>query len=65
MLMEKASKVNALIVLPEGTEDRILKAARIITKQKIAKIVLLGKEEYMFLETVQLIVFLTQKSFLR
>lgn len=45
MLMEKASKVNALIVLPEGTEDRILKAARIITKQKIAKIVLLGKEE--------------------
>ncbi len=45
MLMEKASKVNALIVLPEGTEDRILKAARIITKQKIARIILLGKEK--------------------
>jgi len=48
MLMEKASKVNALIVLPEGTEERILKAARIITKQKIAKVILLGKEEEIF-----------------
>lgn len=45
MLMEKARKVEGVIVLPEGTEERILKAARIITKQKIAKIILLGNED--------------------
>ncbi len=45
MLMEKASKVKAIIVLPEGTEGKILKAARIITKQKIAEIVILGNKD--------------------
>lgn len=45
MLMEKSQKTNATIVLAEGTEPRVLKAARIVTKQKIAKIILLGNQQ--------------------
>jgi len=32
-------------VLPEGTDERVLKAAEIITKEKLAKVVLLGNPE--------------------
>ncbi|NLZ54698.1 MAG: phosphate acetyltransferase [Thermoanaerobacteraceae bacterium] len=33
------------IVLPEATDERVIKAAEIISKEKIAKIVLLGNQE--------------------
>lgn len=32
-------------MLPEGTDERVLKAAEIITKEKLAKVVLLGNPE--------------------
>ena len=36
-IREKAKKEGKHIVLPEGTEKRTVKAAEIITKEKIAK----------------------------
>lgn len=44
-IKEKAKKNNRTIVLAEGTEERTVKAASIITKEGLAKIVLLGDEE--------------------
>ena len=44
-IKEKAKVKNAVIVLPEGTEERTVKAAAIISKEGIAKVILLGKEE--------------------
>lgn len=44
-IMERASKLGKKIVLAEGEEERIIRAAEIITKKKIAKIVLLGDEQ--------------------
>jgi phosphate acetyltransferase len=41
----KAKKLNKTIVLPESDDLRILKAAELITKSKIAKIILIGEEE--------------------
>ncbi|MEL7622626.1 MAG: phosphate acetyltransferase [Clostridiales bacterium] len=41
-IREKAKAEQKHIVLPEGTEKRTVKAAEIITKEKIAKITLLG-----------------------
>ena len=38
----KAKKINKRIVLPEGTSERTLKAADIILKEGIAKLILLG-----------------------
>lgn len=40
-----AQKANKCIVLPEGTEERTLKAADIILKEKIARLILLGNKE--------------------
>lgn len=40
----KAKTKNKTVVLAEGTEERTVKAASIITAEKIAKIVLLGDE---------------------
>lgn len=40
----KAQKNNRTIVLAEGTEERTVKAAGIITREGIAKIILLGAE---------------------
>lgn len=40
-MTEKARKMGKTLVLPEGTEPRTLKAARIVTDQKIAKKVFL------------------------
>jgi phosphate acetyltransferase len=40
-----AVKHNMRIVLPEGTEPRTLKAAEIILKEKIARLILLGNKE--------------------
>ncbi|MCK5736358.1 MAG: phosphate acetyltransferase, partial [Spirochaetaceae bacterium] len=45
-MTEKARKMGKTLVLPEGTESRNLKAARIVTDQKIAKMVILvGKTD--------------------
>lgn len=41
----KARKLNKTIVLPETNDIRILKAAEIITKSHLAKIVLVGSED--------------------
>ena len=41
----KARKLNKTIVLPETEDIRILKAAEIITKSHLAKIVLIGNKE--------------------
>ncbi len=43
-IIKNASKLNRTIVLAEGEEPRIINAARMITDQKIAKIILLGDE---------------------
>lgn len=43
-LHQKAVKAGKTIVLPEGCESRTLKAAEIITKEKLAKVILVGVE---------------------
>lgn len=40
----KARTINKTVVLAEGTEERTVKAAGIITREKIANIILLGDE---------------------
>jgi phosphate acetyltransferase len=44
-IKESAKKANKKIVLPEGEEERTLKAADIITEKSIASIVLLGNKD--------------------
>jgi len=45
-MTDKARKMGKTLVLPEGTEPRTLKAARIVTDREIAKMVtLVGEEE--------------------
>ena len=44
-IRQRAKKSPKTIVLPEATDERVLKAAEIITKEKIAKLVLLGNKE--------------------
>lgn len=39
-----AIKLNKCIVLPEGTEERTLKAANLILQEKIARVILLGNK---------------------
>ncbi|MBA4406522.1 phosphate acetyltransferase [bacterium] len=41
----KASQRKKTIVLPESHDERVLKAAEVLTKQKIASIITLGNEE--------------------
>ena len=41
-IKENAKKANKTIVLPEGEEERTLKAADIVLKEGYANIVLLG-----------------------
>ncbi len=43
--IERASKLNKTIVLPEGEEDRISRAAAVIQANGIANVILLGDEE--------------------
>ena len=45
MLMEQAAKDVQRVVLPEGTCDRILRAASILQQRGVANIVLLGPED--------------------
>lgn len=42
---EKACTLNRKVVLPEGTEPRTVKAAAIIAKEKLAQVILLGKND--------------------
>ena len=44
-LRSKASQGKKTIVLPESHDERILRAAEILTKEKIASIITLGNEE--------------------
>ena len=44
-IIKKATKLGKTIVLPEGEEPRIIEAARCITDNKIAKVILLGDRE--------------------
>ncbi len=44
-LAEKAKLLQKTVVLPEGSDIRVLEAANIINKEKIAKIILLGNKD--------------------
>ncbi|CCH50388.1 phosphate acetyltransferase [Pseudodesulfovibrio piezophilus] len=44
-LFDKASRDKQRIVLPEGTVERILRAADILLRRGVAEIILLGREE--------------------
>ena len=44
-IKENAAKKNKTIVLPESHDDRVLKAAEILVKEKIVSVVTLGNEE--------------------
>jgi len=44
-IWNKAKRLNKTIVLPETEDARILKAAEIIIKSKIAKLILIGEED--------------------
>jgi phosphate acetyltransferase len=44
-ILEKASKRRKTIILPESTDERVLKAAEVLTKSKIVSVITLGKEE--------------------
>ena len=44
-IRQRAKKSPKTIVLPEATDERVIKAAEIITKEHIAKIVLLVNKE--------------------
>lgn len=41
-IAEKTKKLDKTIVLPEGTEERIIKAAAIVAQKGLAKVILLG-----------------------
>ncbi|MHC1776173.1 MAG: phosphate acetyltransferase [Lentimicrobium sp.] len=43
-IRENAQKASKCIVLPEGTEERTLKAADFVLKEKIARIILIGNK---------------------
>ncbi|MFW5988555.1 MAG: phosphate acyltransferase, partial [bacterium] len=45
LLKNEAKNINKKIVLPEGNESRILKAAEKIVKQNIAEIIILGDKK--------------------
>jgi len=45
LIREKAKKNPKFIVLPEGEEPRMIKAAETIINQGIASLILLGREE--------------------
>ncbi len=47
-IKEKAKKFNKTIVLPEGFDERTLRATDIILSEKIAKIVLIGNKKTIF-----------------
>lgn len=44
-ILDRASKKHKTILLPESSDERVLKAAEILTKNNIASIITLGNEE--------------------
>jgi phosphate acetyltransferase len=44
-IWNKAKKLNKTIILPETEDIRILKATEMITKSRLAKVILIGEEE--------------------
>jgi phosphate acetyltransferase len=44
-LYSRAKKLNKTIVLPESNDPRILEAAQLINTSRLAKIILIGKED--------------------
>lgn len=44
-MLEKASKRKKTILLPESSDERVLKAAEVLTKNNIASVITLGNEE--------------------
>ena len=44
-LIERAKQASAHLVLPEGTEDRVLEAADRLSRRKVCRLTLLGPEE--------------------
>ncbi|MBU2634039.1 MAG: phosphate acetyltransferase [Nanoarchaeota archaeon] len=56
-IKKEAKKLDKLIVFPEGTESRIIKASKIIGKEKIARVLLLkkGSLEQRFNEAISLL----------
>ncbi len=53
-IKQKAKNKDKTIVLPEGTEERTLKAANVVISEKIANIILLGNEETIMKEAGKL-----------
>ena len=46
-IRERAAKLNRHIVLPEGNDERTIRAAALIAERKMARITVLGKESEM------------------
>jgi len=44
-IKEKARQTGRTVVLPEGEEERVIKAAKTLTEEKIARVVLLGDQD--------------------
>jgi phosphate acetyltransferase len=44
-IKERASQRKKIIILPESSDERVLQAAEILTKEKIVSVITLGKEE--------------------
>jgi phosphotransacetylase len=44
-IRNEAKKTLKSIVLPEGVEDRVIRAARILASEKIARPILLGDDK--------------------
>ncbi len=44
-IKEKASEKKKTIILPESHDERVLKAAEILTKEKIVSVITLGNVE--------------------
>jgi phosphate acetyltransferase len=45
-IRERARTINKKIVLPEGEEDRVIKAAAILQKEKLVQPILIGSDEF-------------------
>ncbi len=58
-IKEKASTLKKTIVLPESHDERVLKAAEILTKEKIVSVITLGNEDIIRSDAERLGVYLT------
>ncbi|MGK9477234.1 phosphate acetyltransferase [Melioribacter sp. OK-6-Me] len=58
-LREKASQKKRTIILPESHDERVLRAAEIITKEGIASVITLGNEEKIRTQALELKIDLT------